>query len=470
MICLAGCLRGEPATGTAEARFGLRAAPLRFAPPQVNHAALPGGATIDHYGDDTIPLVSVLVRIATGSVDDPPGKIGCAAMTAETIRNGGTTTLPGDELDRQLEARGADLSVTTGREDTWLRLSVLEEDLDWGMNLIGELLARPALPADKLDEARARRKVALAQRLDVPQDLALALYPMLLWGRDNPWGWTDTARTLDALTVNDLRAHYETFYRPRNVKIGFAGAVAWDSARVWGVRMLSRLEARADAGSRERPPAPPVERAHVYIVPRDVTQNVIVFGQEGIARLSPDLFPVKVFNNVLSGGFTSRLLREVRSERGLAYEVYGQIGTGTVRGVASDVAMTKVESTGQALALMRDINEDMMTEPPTAQEMSIARDAESNGFVFFFDTAEKIVRQKMTLDAFGYPPDYIAGYLDKLRAVTPEGVRDAAARILHPDRMIYLVVGKVDEALRAELEALGPVTEISDETLRSAWL
>ncbi|MCL5269788.1 MAG: hypothetical protein M1457_04370, partial [bacterium] len=100
------------ATGSAEVRFGLKFALEEFTPPAVSHATLDNGMTLDYYAERDIPLVTVLVRVGAGSVDDPPGKVGAAAMTADVWRNGGSASLSGDELDRQLEDRGA--LLTTG--------------------------------------------------------------------------------------------------------------------------------------------------------------------------------------------------------------------------------------------------------------------------------------------------------------------------------------------------------------------
>ncbi|MCL5271269.1 MAG: insulinase family protein, partial [bacterium] len=400
---------------------------------------------------------------------DPPGKVGAAAMTADVWRNGGSASLSGDELDRQLEDRGALLTTETTREETWLRLSVLKEDLSWGMNLMAGLLANPLLPADKLEEVRGQRRVDLQQRLDVPMSVAQALFPQLVFGKGNPWGWTQTVRTLDALTTADLHAFYESFYHCPNLKLGLAGDVDWTEAQRLARETFGRLP-RGSAPPAVEAGVEPVEKTKVYIVPRDVTQNVLYVGHEGIGRFTPEKFAVKVFNNVLSGGFTSRMFKEIRSDRGLAYAVFGMLTEGTVRGLFYNVAMTKVPSSAEALRLMLRIDEDLRQKPPTPDEVALARQAEINSFVFFFDTPEKIIRQKMTLDAFGYPPDYLQTYVAKLKAVTPDEVRAAADKDVHPDRVIVLVVGKIDAALRQRLDEMGQPIEITDEILRKEWL
>ena len=466
-----GGFGSPPATGSAEARFGLNYAPVEFTPPEGERAALANGIALHHYQEAEVPLVTVLVRVAAGSIDDPPGKQGATEMTGEVIRNGGSEKLPGDALDRELESRGALLSVQTTREETWFRLSVLKEDLDWGLGLLSDLLAHPRMPADKLEEARGRKLVDLQQRLDVPRDAARALFPQLVFGRGNPWGWTSTSRTLGSIKIEDLQALRQRCYRADRLMLGMAGAVAFDPARSLAEQYFGP---EAFAGEPARPltppPVEPVAQTRVYVVPQPLTQNVVYFGHEGISRFADEKFAVRLFNEILSGGFSSRLIKEVRSDRGLAYLVYGQIGEGTVRGIFYNVALTKVQTTTQTLRVMLDVDESLREAPPRPEEVELARQATVNSFVFLFDTAEQIVRQQMTLDAFHYPKDYLATYVQNLKAVTADAIQQAARKDLRLDQLVILIYGAVDARLRAELEKLGPITEISDEQLRKEWL
>jgi zinc protease len=461
---------GAVATGSAEARYGLHYEPVAFDPPQVNRAKLANGISLHHYAEREVPLVTVLVRVAAGSVDDPAGKVGCAQMAGETIRNGGSKTLAGDDLDRELESRGALLTVSNTREETWFRLSVLPEDLDWGVGVLANLLAEPALPAEKLDEARARALVGLRQRLDVPRDAARALFPQLIMGKGNPWGWTETEKTLASLTVDDLRAFYERNYRV-GLMLGMSGDVDFETAQALARRHFGgeRFPATAQR-QRMLPQVRDVDATRIYIVPRAGSQSVIYFGHEGIGRFDEDKYAARIFNEVLSGGFSARLLTEVRSNRGLAYLVGARIQEGTVKGLYFNIALTKTETTLETLRLMVELNEQLRREAPSIEEVELARQSTVNSFVFLFETAEGILTQKMTLDYFDYPEDYLAGFTGSITAVTGGNVRAAAERILHLDRLTVLIFGEIGAEQRKELEKLGPVTEIAEEELRAEWL
>lgn len=443
--------------------------PVDFEPPTLSKSQIANGIPVYHYAEPEVPLVTVLVRIHAGMVNDPPGKTGLAGMTAQVMRNGGSKSLPGDELDRQLESRGALLTVESSREETWFRLSILPEDLEWGMGVLSDMLTSPAFPEEKLEEARGRALVALQQRLDVPRDIAGALFPQLIYGKGNAWGTTETDRSLSALTVEDLRDFYEQFYHTQTLSLGASGDLTADQFIALAQQNFGTIPQRPDF-EMALPEVKPIEHTRVVIVERPVSQNVIYFGHEGVGRFPELKFPIKLFNSVLAGGFTSRLFKEVRSNRGLAYSVWGRLGEGTEKGLYYNVAMTKTGSTSETLNLMLDINRELTRTPPTVAEVELARQSDVNSFVFFFDTAEKIVRQRMYLDAFGYPEDYLATYVDRLREVTAEEIRQAASTHLHLERIVVLVVGSVDDPLRTELEKIGPIEVISEEALRTDWL
>ncbi|MCE5229675.1 insulinase family protein [bacterium] len=473
-LCAAACQGALAAEankiGTAEGRFGMKFKPVDFTPPKVSHATLANGITLDYFGEKEPGLVTVLVQIAAGSVLDAPDKVGLASLTASIMRTGGSARTPGDKLDLLLDQHGAQMSTETDRERTVFRLSVLPSDLEWGMSLLAEILTDPALPQSKLTESVGRAKVDLRQRLDVPSDVARALFPQLVYGYKNPWGWTQTPKTLDAITTSDLRAFYSRYYRPSLMKLGMTGAVSFGDAKKLGEKIFGSIQEPKP----ELPPPPkvePIAKSIVYVVPRETNQNVIYLGHLGIDRFSPLKFPVKLLNGVMSGGFTSRLFSQVRTARGLAYSVYGNVGEGTVRGLFFNYALTKTESTWDVLELMLRIDRELQQAPPTPAEIQLARESDINSFVFFFDTAEKIVTQKMRLDSFGYPADYLDTYLKNLRGVTGSDIEKAARETLHPDRIVVLIVGTVDAELRKELETqIGPVTVITEKELTEKWL
>jgi zinc protease len=193
-----------------------------------------------------------------------------------------------------------------------------------------------------------------------------------------------------------------------------------------------------------------------------MTQAVILMGHLGLNNLDPDNVEVGIFNFILgTGSFNSRLMREVRSNRGLAYSAGGMVGTGRDKGLFYNFCMTKSQSAGEAIKLMREISADMTQNPVTTEELEVAKKYEVNAFVHKFDSAQAVVSQAIYLKLDGYPDNYLDTYLPRIRKVDAAKVLAIGKKAVHPDSLVILVVGKKAELID-QLKALGigEVTEL----------
>jgi zinc protease len=180
----------------------------------------------------------------------------------------------------------------------------------------------------------------------------------------------------------------------------------------------------------------------------------------GIKRDNPDYYAVRVFNEAFGGGFSSRLFRAIRTEKGLAYGVGGGIGSafdhrGTLRLEMGTKSSTTIES---ILALDEQID-DVTKHPISDDEIKRAKDAILNGFVFNLDSPDKILRERMAYEFYGYPQDYLEKFRTGVEKVTAADVARVAAKYLHKDQLAVLVVGHSSE-FDKPLSSLGPVTNI----------
>jgi zinc protease len=192
----------------------------------------------------------------------------------------------------------------------------------------------------------------------------------------------------------------------------------------------------------------------------DVDQSSVQLVGIGIERNNPDFYAVSVMNEVLSGGFASRLVSNLRSKLGLAYSVGGGVGAGWDHPGMQDFAMgTKSASTKDAINGLRKEIGDLVTNPPTPQEMKRAKDAILNSFVFNFDSKEKVLAEKMRYEFYGYPLDFLEHYRTEIEKVTVNDVNRVAKKYLHPDNLATLVVGNPAE-LGTQLSTMGPVSQL----------
>jgi predicted Zn-dependent peptidase len=262
------------------------------------------------------------------------------------------------------------------------------------------------------------------------------------------------------VTQEDLIEFHSKYYFPNNVWLGITGDFDMDEIKLKIMAVFEEWESR-DIEFPQVPKVSTEPRTGVYLIDKDLTQSNIRFGHLGIDEYNPDRFPIAIMNYILGGGsFTSRMTTEVRSNMGLAYSV--GCGYQTSRrdlGTFYAYCQTKTETTHKAISEMvrqiRLIREEKVTE----YELNSAKDSFINRFVFRFTNPSSIVAQLMHLEYEGLPRDFYETYLDNVRDVTKDEVLRVAKEYLKPDKMTFLVVGKID-GFDAPLDEFGEITNI----------
>lgn len=428
--------------------------------PDVTRVTLPNGMQLLLLEDRELPLIRLTARIRTGSIYEPADKIGLAAITGEVMRTGGTAAMTGDEIDEALEAMAASVETGIATDHGWASLSVLREDFDKSLAILAEILMRPAFRPDRVELSKIRHRSAIARRNDTPGQIASREFSKLIYGPDSVYARHPEYATIDAITRDDLAAFHKRFYAPEHVMMAVWGDFETDA-------MVKRIEQAFEGwkpGVVSVPVWPPVEyafRRTVNLAPRpDLNQSTIYFGHIGGLRNDPDYFTQIVMNQILGGGFTSRLFRNVRSRQGLAYSVFGSYGTDfRYPGVFRVGCITRSDATVRATRAMIEEVERIRREEVTDEELEIAKESFLNSFVFFFETPGQVVRRLLTYDYYGYPDDFLLKIRENVEKVTKADVLRVARERLHPDNVQILVVGNPND-FDAPLSTLGPVNTI----------
>ncbi len=454
-VAVAGCV-GPRALGPKELT---EFRPLEFRPPAIEVATLSNDMTVLLLEDHELPVVDAAVRIRTGSIYEPADKVGLAALTGTVMRTGGTASLTGDELDEELEFMAASITTSIGLDSGVATLSVLKKDVRRGFELFADVLRHPAFREEKPELARRQALEAIRRRYDDPVSIASIEFSKLVYGPDTVWGRVSTIETVNAVTRDDLVAFHHRYYAPNNMMM----AVSGDFDRTELIVLLEEVFAGWEPREIELPAIPPLEvryEPQVYWVQREGPQTAIAMGHLGMRRHAPEQYAVETMNYVYGlGGFVSRLMREVRSNRGLAYGVQGYVGPGMDRGLFRVFCQTKTESTIEATALIQQLTRELTERPVPADELGSIKDYLINRFVFKFESAAALVQERLLRDYLGYPPDYLETYTERIRAVTADEILDAARKYVHPDGMTYVFVG--DRAhFDGDLTQFGPVHEL----------
>ncbi len=429
--------------------------------PDIERVELDNGLVVFLVEDRSLPLIEVTATVKAGSVFDPAAEAGLAAVAASSMRTGGAGARTPDEVNLALENVGATVEVFAGAEQTTAVASGLSDVfVSDVLPVFADVLMAPGFDAEQVDLVKTQQRTAIASRNDDAQGIATREMLQLLYGEDSPYARDIEYATLDAIDRADVLAFHERYVTPNATLMAVSGD--FDASEM-AATLRSTFGQWKRGAAVQAPPAPTFQSGPgLYFIPKDdVNQSTILIGHPGEIRLdSPDYPAVRVMNEVLGGGFASRLFQTVRTDLGLAYAVFGQYGADyDSPGVFYSGTFTKSESTVQAAQAMREVIESMRTTPPTAEELALAKDSYLNSFVFNFDTKDEVLRRVLTYERYGYPADFLQTLKDRIEDVTAADVQRVAQRYLTPDQAKVLVLGRAAD-FDESLTALGTATTI----------
>ena len=432
--------------------------PLEFKPPKVKRVVAKSGMIIYLLEDHELPLVYLRAAVRTGNYLEPDDKLGLAEICGSVMRTGGTASMSGDQIDEELEYVAGAVESSIGEESGLVTVNVLKKDFDRGLAIFADVLTKPVFDQKKIDLKKMSMVETIRRRNDQPSEITRREWKRLVYA-GHPFGRVSTIKTVSSVTRDDLIAFHQKYFFPNNVILTASGDFTEEE-------LLAKLDrAFADWKPRDEkvPYAPEVPLkldASVNHIQKAIPQTNIRMGHLGVTKSDPDWYAIEVMDQILGGGgFVSRMMREVRSSRGLAYSVGTAVTGGRTRGVFLAACQTKTKSTLETASLMEEIIRGMGEKPVTPEELKTAKDSILNSFVFQFTSSYGVATQQADLEYLGLPADWLETYRDKIAAVDEAAVQAVAKKHLHPDKMTVLVVG--DKAqFDKPLSTLGEVKDL----------
>ncbi len=413
--------------------------------PPVDRRTLPNGAVLIVSEQHTLPMVVMQILVDAGARRDPHGKEGLASLTSDLLTEG-TKTRSASRISEAADFIGATLDTSADNDYAAFSLAVLSKDLDTGLDLLSDILLHPTFPDA---EVARRREAALANMKaseDDPGQVAHRAFLKALFG-DEPYGHPviGTPEAVRSLTRRDLISFYGAHYRPERAIITVAGDVSVAD-------ITNRLQiALHDWASGETPPFQyPAGTPHsreTVLIQKPISQANVILGQLGVARDNPDYYALTVMNFILGGGgFTSRLLDNIRTKGGLAYSVASMFTVNKAPGSFQAILQTKNGSANDAIQRTCAEIERIRREPVSDEELSGAKLYLTGSFPLRLDTMSKIVGFLAQVEFFKLGADYADTYAQRINAVTREDVLRVAQQYLHPDQLQLVVVANLEQA------------------------
>ena len=466
-------LLAAPAAAQQDTRQAVQALeqrfpPLRFHPPTPRQLQLSNGIEVFLLEDHTVPMLTVNLVGRSGVANLPDSLFAAGWVADGMMRTGGTTTLSPDSVDKVVDFYALSLGLSTGYENSTAFVSGLARYRDVMLDLLFDVMRNPRDDTARIRERAAQAEEEWRRRNDEPGSILDRAWNQVMMG-DHPFARSlITPAEAQALTPERLQLVQHLLYCPQRFVIGVTGDFN-ERELIGKLESLFRGWHRCGSGLREVPPLHYAQGPKVVVIDRDVDQSNVEMGQAGgiYVKDTPDYFGAQVADFLLGGGggFNSRLLQRVRSDSGFAYDVYSEWGADTKRErLFSAGAQVRSEKTEAALSLMRNVIASMATRPVTDSDVKLAQDAETNAFVFRFESPAQIVGQQVSYVVDGLPPNWFDLYLRGIQAVTPPLVTGVVQKYLRPDSLVIVVVGKAS-AFDAPLSTLGPVTTMKVEDI-----
>ena len=406
---------------------------------RIQRVISPGGIEAWLVEESAIPMIAVEIGFEGGALLDSDEQLGVASFTASMIDEGAGEYDSQDFAER-LEELSARMSFEATREQFYVGLRTLTETRDESFALLKTALTEPRFDDEPLERVRNQILVSLKRAKTDPNTMASrAWYETMLKGSPFARPISGHEETIEKLSADDLRAAFAEMIAKSRMKIGVVGDI---DAETLGPLLDATFGELSEGRALPSKRYTVRSEGGLMIVDQDVPQSVAVFGHKGVDRDDPDFIPAYVLNYVLGGGsFESRLTKEVRVERGLAYSVYSYLNPITGAPLYMGGVATANERIAESLDVIKD-EWNRIAEGISAEELEAAKKYLTGSYALRFDSNAKIARYLVGAQVADLGIDYIDIRNGLVEAVTLDDVKRIADRMIKPENLFTVVVGR----------------------------
>jgi len=435
----------------------LAAAPAAHAAAKIQHLISPGGIEAWFVQDSTVPLIAMEYAFGGGATQDPPGKPGVGNLVADLLDEG-SGDLDSKTFHERLDRRAIELSFQVARDQFRGSLRMLRDNKDEAFDLLHMSLTSPHF--DSVDVERIRSQVMSGLRRDTTNPGALAgrKFLELAYG-DHPYGRPSngTLESVPTITVDDLKDYVHHVLAKDTLKVAVVGDV--DPATLGKLLDKTFGDLPAKASLTPVPDVVASKPPQQVLVNLDVPQTVITFGGPGIRRHDPNFMAAYVVNHIIGGGgLSSRLYKEVREKRGLAYSVYDALLWMDHSALFIGNTGTRADRAGETIAAVEKEIKRMAEEGPTQQELDEAKSYINGSQMLALDTSSKLAQALLQYQLDKMPIDYIEKRAEIVNAVTLDQAKQAAKQ-LWSQGLLTVVVGRTPTTVAQPATATAPAVK-----------
>lgn len=431
-------------TSIATAQLDRSKYPTPAAAPQINITepatfTLPNGLKVFVVENHKLPRVSYSLVLDRDQVLFGE-KAGLTSLFGEVVM-GGTKTMSKDELDNAIDGIGASINVSS----TSASASGLKKHNERLLSLFADVLFNSAFSPAELDKSKKQMISGLTASQDDPESILKVLTNAAVYGKDHPYGESETAATVNNITIEDIRNYYDTYFRPNIAYLAIVGDITLAEARTLVNKYFASWERKEV----------PKHNWHVPASPKGVKVNIVnrpsakqsameVHYIVDLKPNSPDYIGIQAISRIFGGSSSSRLFQNLRESKSYTYGAYGGVSAGRIVGNLNASAMVGTDVTdGAAQEFLYEI-ERMGQGTITQEELDLAKAMLAGSFGRSLEQPSTIANFAINTELYKYPKDYYKNYLKNLDALTLDQVNALAKKYFSIENLHINVVGNAD--------------------------
>lgn len=407
----------------------------------IHHWKSDSGSRVLFVPTESLPIVDIRVAFHAGSAFDK-SKPGLANLVISLLEEG-TEKFSANDIAEGFESVGARYHVSLDRDKAEISLRSLSEPkyLEQVTNILNQLISRPTFSPESIIRVKQQLKVLKARESQMPDRVADQEFHKLLYGK-HPYATpvNGTVEGIDLITREDLQSFHQTYYTTKNATITIVGGIHRDKAKELSNKLLVSLP--QDEVLEKTPIVQKLVEAHEARMKFPSKQAHVMIGQPGRIAGDPDQYPLLVGNYILGGGgLVTRLFKEVRDDRGLAYNVYSHFGRLEQPAPFVMALQTKHEQADEALTVLKKTFNQFLQEGPTEEEIVAAKNHLAGSFPLDISSNIKIASMISDIGFYHLPLDHLDKHVTNIQSVTKDMVKDTFQRRLNIDKMALVVIG-----------------------------
>ncbi|MCJ7579705.1 MAG: insulinase family protein [Candidatus Aminicenantes bacterium] len=422
--------------------------------PTVWQSKLDNGIKVLGIAHTELPLVQFSLAIRGGMLLDEIDKVGVARLVGQ-LMNEGTANKTPIELEEAIDDLGASIFISAGRESLSLRVNCLKSKFSDAFKLAEEILFEPRWDEKEFVRLKQQTLENINRSKANPNAIANEVFSKLVYGENHIFSrpTSGTKESVEAIKIDDLKNYYTENFSPSKAFITVVGDITQDEAMAAFGTLAKKWEPKA-VEIPEYPMPESRDKAAVYFVDvPNAKQSVILIGNLGLTALDPDFYPVTVMNYKLGGNFNGFLNLVLREEKGYTYGARSGFSGSFLPGTFEASSSVQSRVTLESVQIFKDLM-TMYRDGISDEDMAFTKSALVKSNASRFETLGGLMGMLNTIAAYDYPVDFIKDQENIVKSMTIESHKELAQKYLHPEKMIYLIVGDAKTQFQ-QLEKLG---------------